>query len=688
VARRLLWASSLSAKEDDMKRFNWVGVGLMGLVTSTAGVAEAAGTLSPVNAGAAPMEIREHHVNVVVQNGFSRTEVSQTFYNPNSGAEDAVYEFPVPKDAALSEMTIESGEKKLHGEVVGADEAQTIYDQQKANGSQAGLATKNGFQTFRFELAQIPSGTEAKMTFVYYEPAYIDTSVGRYLYPLQDGGTNDAAAQAFWTGNQQVTGAFSFDLDLKSAVPIGDVRIPNAPGAAITKIDDGHYTVHLDSTGATLDKDVVCYYKLVEGPGRVEVVPYRAAGAETGTFMMVLTPGMDLAPITSGRDFVYVLDVSGSMDTKLRTLVGAVSQALGKLHPQDRFRIVAFDDRAWDVTGSFQNATPENVAAATSAVQALAVGGSTNLYEGLSTGLGGCDADRPTGIVLVTDAVQNTGVVDPAKFDQLVRASDTRIFGMLMGNSANWPLMDLIADVSGGFYAPVSNQDDIMGQVLLVDGKLSHQSLHGAKLVMSGVNVHDTTDFDFGRAYYGQQLVVFGRYDAAGGAQVTLEGTLAGKPKHYSTMFMFPAIAEENPELERLWALQMIHGIQRKQMLGLMTLEAASGAIRQLGIDYQLVTDETSMLVVTDSAFEQNGIERKNLARTGIEHDAQAEKSGQPSSNYQVGGAPTFPGSAPSIGSGSDGGRSHGGALDPATVLTGVLLALYGVARKRRETSS
>src|SRR5689334_6673050 len=110
-----------------------VGLGFLGAL-SYAGVADAAGTLSPVNTGASPMEIREHHVNVVVDNGFSRTEVSQTFYNPNPGAEDAVYEFPVPKDAALSEMSIQNGDKTLHGEVVGADQAQSIYDQQEAAG--------------------------------------------------------------------------------------------------------------------------------------------------------------------------------------------------------------------------------------------------------------------------------------------------------------------------------------------------------------------------------------------------------------------------------------------------------------------------------------------------------------------------------------------------------------------------
>jgi hypothetical protein len=90
------------------------------------------------------------------------------------------------------------------------------------------------------------------------------------------------------------------------------------------------------------------------------------------------------------------------------------------------------------------------------------------------------------------------------------------------------------------------------------------------------------------------------------------------------------------------------------------------------------------MLVVADSVFDQNGIERKNLTRTATEHWAQAEKNASPATNYQVGQTPTFPGYAPSIGGSGYGGR-HGGALDPATAVTGVLLALYGLSRKRRE---
>ena len=47
-----------------------------------------------------------------------------------------------------------------------------------------------------------------------------------------------------------------------------------------------------------LSKDVVVYYKLAENqPGRVELIPYRDTQDGPGTFMMVVTPGIDLKPL-------------------------------------------------------------------------------------------------------------------------------------------------------------------------------------------------------------------------------------------------------------------------------------------------------------------------------------------------------------------------------------------------------
>src|SRR5687768_3231547 len=115
---------------------------LINVATVIAGLCStyAAGTLTPVGAPQAPIQVRSHQVNVTLNNGFAQTEVLQTFFNPNPQDLEAVYAFPVPKSASLSEVTIVTGEKTLNGEVLPKAEAEKAYEEEKKSGNDAGLA--------------------------------------------------------------------------------------------------------------------------------------------------------------------------------------------------------------------------------------------------------------------------------------------------------------------------------------------------------------------------------------------------------------------------------------------------------------------------------------------------------------------------------------------------------------------
>ncbi len=635
----------------------------------------AGGTLTPAGSPQQPIQIRDHQVNVVLNNGFAQTEVLQTFFNPNPQDLEAVYAFPVPRSASLSEVTLTTGEKTLDGEVLPKKEAEAIHEEEKKAGNDTGLASKNGYQTFEFRVAPVRANSEVRLRFVYYQPLELDTGVGRYVYPLEEGGT-DEAARSFWTTNSQVEGQFSVNLVLKSAVPVMDVRSPGFEGAAhIQRRSEGHYTLTLDRPGAKLDRDFVFYYRLADNlPGRVEVIPYRADPTKPGTFMMVVTPGLDLKPLNQGADYVYVLDVSGSMQGKIHTLASGVCQALGVMQPTDRFRVVTFNTSASELL-PWTAATPENVHAAIEKVKQLKTSGGTNLYNGLALALKELDADRATSLVLVTDGVANRGIVQPAKFHQLLKNVDLRVFGFLMGNSSNWPLMRTIAEATGGFYSAVSNDDDIVGQIMLAKSKITFESLHNATFRFSGARVFDTTGDNPKKIYRGQQLVVFGRYEGAGQATVSLKATLTGEDKTYSTTFDFPATDTGNPEIERLWAMAQIEQIELQESIGATPPDEAKDAIQNLGVAYQLVTDHTTMLLLDDDTFAKRGIARNNRQRTALEHQAQSVRAQEGPRSYRVDASqPAFSAPAPHV-SQNGGGGAGGGALDPSLAN----LALFGL---------
>lgn len=636
----------------------------------------AAGILTPIGSGHEPIQIRDHHVNVVINNGFAMTEVQQTFYNPNNQDLEAMYSFPLPKSASLSEVTIYVGEREINGEVLEKQKAQQVYQDEKSRGNEAGLAEKNEFYTFDFKVHPVPAHDETRIRFLYYQPLSIDTGIGRYLYPLEDGGTDDAG-MSFWTTSAKVENTFSISLELKSAYPIQDVRIPGFEAAAqINQPAENHYRVEMQLTDMSLNRDFIFYYRLQEGlPGRIEVVPFRDSQSEPGSFMMVITPGVDLKPLTNGVDYCFVLDVSGSMQSKMGTFKRGVMKAVEKLNPGDRFRMVAFSSNASELTRGWLPVSDESRIKAREMIDSLKAGGSTNLYAGLSLALKDLDDDRAANIILITDAVTNTGVVNPVEFHKLLQKVDVRVFGFLLGNNANWPLMQTVTGTTGGFYDAISNTDDIMGKLMLAGSKINYEALLNAEVKISGVNVSEVTDDTFKKVYRGQQLVLFGKYEKGGQARVTLKANLTGEDKTYTTDFEFPDIDTDNPELERLWALAMIEKIEALERIGTMPVTESESAIRDLGLEYQIVTDYTSMVVMSDTAFADRGIERRNQTRIAREQQARIKKAQQPAKNYTVDkNKPAFKFKAPKLGGG-------GGAIDPLTGGLAAVLTALGAIR-------
>jgi Ca-activated chloride channel homolog len=650
---------------------------LLAVLLITTG-AFAAGTLTPVTATGNPIQIRDHTVDVVIDNGFARTEVTQVFFNPNDTPLEAVYGFPVPSSASLSEITIWNGDRELNGEVIEAAEAERVYQEERDAGNDAALGecscTKPKddieYASYKFSVANVRAQSEVKIRFVYYQPLAIDTGVGRYVYPLAEGGT-DEAASAFWTRNPKVEQRFAVNVELKSGWPVDEVRVPGAEAEAkVTKLGDGHYKVALDRPEGDLSKDFVFYYRLAgDLPGRVELMAYKPKANEPGTFMLTVTPGVDLAPIASGGDYIFVLDHSGSMEGKLHTLAAGVKQTLGQMKPGDRFRIIVFSDSARELTSGFVPVNAQTVQEWAAQVEQIRSDGGTNVYAGLERGLNAVEADRVTSVLLVTDGVTNEGIVDPKAFHKLLKQYDVRVFGFLMGNNGNWPLMRLIAETSGGFYSAVSDDDDIIGQILLAKSRITSEALHDAVLTIDGVKTFDKTDEAIGKIYRGQQLVIFGRYASGGTANVKLKARLTGADQTYATTFAFPEVSTEHPELERMWALDRIEQAVMKETAGLLPPQEAEQAIRDIGVQYQLVTDYTSMVVLADDVFTKRGIARNNKERVAIERAAQASRATSAPVNRRVDTSkPMF--------NGKSHGVRGGGAFDPWMALLAVVAAV------------
>ena len=675
--------------------------GMLFAVLSLLGpLAFAAGLLQPSDGSLPPLEIKDHQVEVIIEDGYAITSVEQVFHNPHGQDLEARYSFPIPEHASVAELTLWIDGKPVTGEVLEREQAKQVYEDEKAAGRDAGITEKDSYKTFETRVSPVRAGQDTRIRLVYLQPARVDTGIGRYVYPLEEGGV-DEEKLAFWTANEKVLCNFSFDVKVRSGYPVDAVRMPNQPQAQITRIGDGEWEIHVGNRGPeggeavaeaqsggqmslapepaaySLDKDLIVYWRLKEGlPGSVDLAAHKPEGSQRGTFMLTVTPGDDLQPITEGRDWVFVLDISGSMQGKYATLADAVQRSLKKLRPDDRFRIVLFNDSSRELTSGFVNATADSIARYSQSVAAIQPNSGTNLYAGLQLGLRALDADRTSALVLVTDGVANVGETQQRQFIDLIRKKDVRLFTLAMGNSANRPLLDVMTRASHGFAVSMSNSDDVVGQLLAATSKATHQALHGVKLEISGIKTADLTPQVIGSLYRGQQLVVFGHYWGDGMAEVTLTGRISGQPKTYQTQFPFPDVATENPEIERLWAYATIEDTMAE--INDFGEEAdLKQSIIDLGVEYGLVTDYTAMVVMSDAAFNERGIERSNKKRLAIEAAARQQRASRAAPSRRVDTAqPMYQKSRPSFGHG-------GGALDAWSLL--LFLPLVWLMVRRRD---
>ncbi len=590
--------------------------------------------------------LQSHHVKVTINNGFARTEVDQVFGNRGSDDLQAIYSFPLPDQASLSELSLWIDGKEIVGEVLEKERARQVHDEQIQKGNDTALAEKDDYRVFEVSVYPVRANNTTRVRLVYYQPLMIDLNVGRYLYPLAEGGVDEERI-AFWSVDDKVEASFRFELELKSAFPIKDVRAPQwMDVATVKKITDKeradgtseHYILSIEQPeGGNLSKDILVYYRLDDSvPARIEIIPYREDASSVGTFMAIVTPAADLKPITEGVDWIFVLDASGSMGgDKISTLIDGVVKVIGQMSSKDRYRIITFNNRAADLTGGFIAATPENVQSSLNQIRNIRANGGTNLYDGIKLAYDRLDDDRTTGIILVTDGVANIGPTGHDQFIKLLRQYDIRLFTFVMGNSANQPLMETLAQESGGFAMNVGVTDDIIGRIIQAKAKILYENLHDVTLTFHGEKVSDLTPAKPGNLYQGQQLVVFGHYKSEGKVELELNAKISGQEHSWRCRADLPAVDQDNPELERLWALSRVDEIMQK-----IRQDGESEGLRQkvieLGEAYSLVTDYTSMLVLSEEEKESQGTQNRNRDRVERERQAQARKENQAIRNHRV----------------------------------------------------
>jgi Ca-activated chloride channel family protein len=674
------------------------------VVLAGAGSAGAAGLLIADGGFGGVLEIEEHAVSVTVNNGIAVTEVTQVFRNTEQRQVEALYTFPVPKGASVANFSMWINGKEMIGEVVEKERARQIYNSYKQRRRDPGLLEQTDYKTFEMRIFPIAAGAEQRVQISYYQELDVDHSWATYVYPLATVTRTDI--------DSRTRGRFALDLNVKSEIPIVAMESPShGDDFAVIEHDPHYYQASLETAGGDLDRDLVLAFRLSRPHSGFDLVSSVETG-EDGYFLLTMTVGDDdLKALDSAMDYVFVLDVSGSMnqDGKLalsRSSLGAFMQELGS---GDRFEVLAFNVTPVSLFNSLNVADRAAVDQAMEFLESRRARGGTVLRPALDAAYRYKQPDRTLNVIILSD-----GMTEQQERVELHRAianrpAGTRVFAIGVGNEVNRQLLEQIAEDAGGLAAFISRGDSFSRQAKAFRRKLLRPAASNISLDFQGGGVYDLEPEKLPDLFHGSPLRLYGRYKEGGETTIHFTADIGGEMIERWIKIELPARAD-NPEIERMWAW---HRIQRllKQSDRSGSRAAVTDEIIRLGEAFSIATEYTSFLVLeNDNEYQRWKIERRNALRMERDRAKQArvaaelEKLRQRSSaglgpTTASGGAepkqpvseslsqdvnqpqvqPAAPANRPPRRSsrGSDFSLG-GGALDPSSVLLIVALALLG----------
>ena len=129
-----------------------------------------------------PLPLRHTEVQAAVTGYVGTVDVTQQFQNPFDEKIEAVYMFPLPEKAAVSEFVMTIGERRIRGILREKEEAEAIYREARAQGYQASLLTQHRPNIFEQKVANIEPGKRIDVNIRYFHSlAYRD---GWYTFVL------------------------------------------------------------------------------------------------------------------------------------------------------------------------------------------------------------------------------------------------------------------------------------------------------------------------------------------------------------------------------------------------------------------------------------------------------------------------------------------------------------------------
>ncbi len=545
-------------------------------------------------------QISKLDFHATIREQVAQVQISQVFQNISSQVLEAQIVFPLPEDAAISELTLLVDGKEFGGKIMRKEEARSIYEAIVRSRKDPALLEYMGQGLYQTSVFPVPPQASRTVQIRYSQLLKKDSGLVDLTLPL---GTSKHA-------NRPVV-QLNVDVRVETNDPLRTIYSPSH-GIELQRPDDKHAVCKLVLNNADRIDDFRLLFGTASGQLGTHLISYQPSDNEDGFFVLLVSPELKRAAETPlPRSMIFVLDRSGSMNgEKIKQARDALKFLIQQLRPQDTFNVVAYDSVVGSFRPELQRADPETIKAALGYADGIYAGGSTNIDGALQTSLKLLTTKAvPSYVLFLTDGLPTVGERNEQRIAanaKSVNQFGSRLFSFGVGYDVNSRLLDRLARDNRGQSVYVRPNEDIEASVSALYSKIGNPMLTDLALNFEFDDVPDSAAAPrINRLYpkqltdlfHGEQLVLVGRYRKGGLAKVIVSGQHGGKPERFAFPVTFSdrSMLETNGFAEKLWATRRVGEIIDELDLRGQNQELIDELV-QLSIRHGIITPYTSFL--------------------------------------------------------------------------------------------
>ena len=550
----------------------------------------------------------------VIQGMLLEMQLTQSFVNPSDKEHAEVsYTFPLPIDAVLLDIEVELNGKKLSGAVVPRKKAEIDYEEAISEGNMAFMLQENGDRSYSLSIGNLAPGEACTLTMSYAQSLRFSEMDGlnalricvptviapRYEMTEAIKGRKQNLFERLTAPKHDVRVEYPFDITLRLSAEIVGARIASPSHAISVMPKDGSVIVSLSRKG-NLDRDfLLCIDQFRQQAfsvlGRDFYRPEHVA-LLASFFPQIATENMSDVAVK------LLVDCSGSMSgDSIRAARTALKEIVGQLNTGDHISLSRFGSEVQHRSPAMWKFAKPSKAAALRWVDELDASlGGTEMALALESTFAIHSSGR-SDVLMITD-----GEIDSV--DSLIDSALTagqRVFIVGIGSSPAEVHLERLARASGGSCEYVAPGEDVAPAILRMFLKLRSPVWQDIRIDTGFACQPLWSTALPASVFKGETLNMFYLLPEKPFGSMKLFARLPGQQEIEIGHLELTQLLQSETSLSRVAAAVYLSGMQ-----GLAEQESIA---QELAVQYQLISKETSFLIVEERAEEDKALDMPAL---------------------------------------------------------------------------